>query len=110
MSVYLKNKILNEMLQGAYVALFNEEAEVAKASYKRQAISFVAAENGQTTNNADTLFPISQEPWGLITHIEIYDAEVDGNFLFRSKAEFVKDIGVSGQYKIPKNYLIIRLK
>ncbi|WP_077369718.1 phage tail fiber protein [Anaerosalibacter sp. Marseille-P3206] len=110
MSVYLKNKVLNENLQNVYVGLFNEDVEVSKASYKRQPSVFVSATEGQTSNNADILFPIAAESWGPITHIGIYDSLNGGNLLFKSPAEFVKTIDVSSQYKIPKNYLIVRLR
>jgi hypothetical protein len=108
MTVYLKNKVLSENLQGVYVGLFNEENEISTASYKRQSVTFTAPSEGQTSNNADILFPIATESWGAITHIGIFDAE--GNLLFKSPAEFIKTIDVSSQYKIPKNYLIIRLR
>ena len=110
MSVYLKNKVLNENLQGVYIALFNEEIEVSKASYERQASVFVPATEGQTSNNTEILFPIAGENWGAVTHIGIYDSLSGGNLLFKSPAEFVKTIDISSQYKIPKNYLIVRLR
>lgn len=110
MSTYLKNKVLNESLQGVYVSLFNEDKEVVKASYKRQSSAFVPATEGQTSNNADILFPIATESWGPITHIGIYDSLSGGNLLFKSPAEFIKIIDISSQYKIPKNYLIVRLR
>lgn len=110
MTTYLKNKILDQELQGGYAALFNEENEVVKASYQRQAVLFTAASDGQTSNNADILFPIANEVWGDITHIGIFDSASGGNLLFKSLAEFTKTIDISSQYKIPKNYLIVRLR
>jgi hypothetical protein len=108
MTVYLKNKVLSDNLQNVYVGLFNEENEIATVSYKRQPATFVTPSEGQTSNNADILFPIATESWGSITHIGIFD--VEGNLLFKSPAEFIKTIDISSQYKIPKNYLIIRLR
>ncbi|MGE8080518.1 phage tail fiber protein [Peribacillus loiseleuriae] len=112
MSVYLKNKVLTDNLRTTpvYVALFNNDVEVSKASYARQAITFITPTDGQTSNSADVLFPIANESWGNITHIGIFDSSTGGNLLFKSPAEFVKAIDVSSQYKIPKNYLIVRLK
>ena len=110
MSTYLKNKVLSENLQGVYVGLFNEENEVATVSYKRQPATFVTPNEGQTSNNADILFPIAAESWGAITHIGIFDSATGGNLLFKSPAEFIKTIDISSQYKIPKNYLIVRLR
>lgn len=110
MTTYLKNKVLNEELQGVYVALFNEATEVSETSYTRKPTSFVQSVEGQTSNNSDILFPIAQEVWGEITHIAIFDSLSGGSMLFKSKAEFVKLIDISSQYKIPKNYLIVRLR
>ena len=110
MTVYLKNKILSENLQGVYVGLFNEENEISTASYKRQSVTFTAPSEGQTSNNTDIFFPIAEENWGSITHIGIFDSVTGGNLLFKAPAEFVKTIDISSQYKIPKNYLIIRIR
>ncbi|MFJ5771392.1 hypothetical protein [Psychrobacillus sp. NPDC093180] len=112
MSVYLKNKVLADNLRvtPVYLALFSNDVEVNKASYKRQVGTFVEPVDGQTSNNEDVLFPIATEIWGDITHIGIFDSATEGNLLFKSPAEFVKTIDISSQYKIPKNYLIVRLK
>lgn len=110
MSVYLKNKVLTDNLQGVYVGLYSGDTEISQPSYKRQPVTFLAPDDGQTSNNADVFFPIAQEVWGDITHIGIFDSVTGGNLLFRSPAEFVKTIDVSSQYKIPKNYLIVRLR
>ncbi|WP_342510600.1 hypothetical protein MKY34_11340 [Sporosarcina sp. FSL K6-1522] len=110
MSVYLKNKVLTDNLQGVYIALFNGDIEISQVSYKRQSSAFTAPSEGQTSNNADILFPIAGEAWGDITHIGILDSLTGGNLLFKSPAEFVKNIDISSQYKIPKNYLIVRLR
>lgn len=113
MTTYLKNKVLTDNLRTTtvYAALFTSETtEATGASYARRPITFVTPNNGQTSNSADILFPIAAETWGNITHIGIYDRLTGGNLLFQSPAEFVKNIDVSSQYKIPQNYMIIRLK
>ena len=92
MSVYLKNKVLTDNLQGVYVALFNGETEVAGASYNRQSATFAEPVDGQTSNSADILFQIATESWGDITHIGIFDSSTDGNLLFKSPTEFIKNI------------------
>lgn len=112
MTVYLKNKVLNDNLRAiqVYAALFNDDTEINKPSYARQPITFVEPDNGQTSNSTDILFPIATESWGDITHVGIFDSATGGNLLFKSPAEFVKTIDISSQYKIPKNYLIVRMK
>lgn len=112
MTEYLKHKVLTDSLitSPVFVALFNNNAEIAQASYARQPVTFNSPANGQTSNNADILFPIANENWGSVTHIGIFDALTGGNMLFKSIAEFEKNIEISSQYKIPKNYLIVRLR
>ncbi|HBJ00046.1 MAG TPA: hypothetical protein DDY89_02550 [Lysinibacillus sp.] len=112
MTVHLKNKVLTDNLRTTqvFVALFNGNVEVNAASYSRQPAGFTAPTDGQTSNSADILFPIAAETWGDITHIGILDAKTGGNLLFKSQAEFTKNIDISSQYKIPKNYLIVRLR
>lgn len=112
MTVYLKNKVLTDNLRTTpvFVALFNGDVEVTATSYSRQSAGFTVPTDGQTSNSADILFPIATETWGDITHIGILDAKTGGNLLFKSQAEFTKNIDVSSQYKIPKNYLIVRLR
>lgn len=112
MTVYLKNKVLTDNLRTTpvFVALFNGDVEVTATSYSRQSAGFSVPTDGQTSNSADILFPIAAESWGDITHIGILDAKTGGNLLFKSQAEFTKNIDVSSQYKIPKNYLIVRLR
>lgn len=108
MTNYLKNKVLTDNLQNVKVALFSDNAEIYGPSYQRQSVTFTSPSDGQVSNTADILFPIATESWGNITHIGIFDNE--DNLLFKSPAEVVKNIDISSQYKIPKNYLIIRLK
>lgn len=110
MTDYLKNKVLVDNLASVHVGLFTDTAEVATASYKRMPVAFSNAVEGQTSNTADVLFPIATESWGSITNVGIFDAATGGNLLFKAPAEFVKTIDISSQYKIPKNYLIVRLK
>lgn len=112
MTTYLKNKVLTDNLRTTtvFIALFNGDVEVNTASYSRQSAAFVAPTDGQTSNSADILFPIAAESWGDISHIGIFDAKTGGNLLFKSQAEFTKNIDISSQYKIPKNYLIVRLR
>lgn len=112
MSIYLKNKVLTDNLKTTpvYVALFAGTVEVTGGAYARQAVTFTTPVDGQTTNDTDVLFPIATALWGDITQVAVYDSATAGNQLFKSPAEFIKTIDVSSQYKVPKNYLIIRLK
>lgn len=110
MSNYLKNKILDDNLQGVYVALISNGNEIDKPSYERQEVSFRNADEGQTSNDIDVLFPIAEEDWGDITGVAIFDSESGGNELFKSEPEIIKNIDKASQYKIPDSYLVIRLR
>jgi len=112
MSVFLKNSIIDDYLRTdtVYVALFAGESEVSQGSYVRQPIEFVSPENGQSTNAEDVLFPVAEEVWGDITEVGIYDSQSGGNELFREEAEFTQTLDVSSQYRIPRNYMIVRLR
>ncbi|MCS5501930.1 hypothetical protein NY607_12415 [Lysinibacillus sp. A4] len=112
MTVYLKNKVLTDNLRTlpVFVALFVGDTEVSATGYVRQPVVFATPTDGQTSNDVEILFPIATENWGDISHIGISDASTGGNLLFKSQAEFTKNIDVSSQYKIPKNYLIVRLR
>lgn len=111
MSTYFRNKVLTDNLvnQQCYVGLFNDGVEVAQSDYLRQPVVFDGAIDGQLMNNKDILFPIALSDWGEVNQIGIVDAAIGGNQLFLTNAEFVKDIDVSSQYKIPQNYLIARV-
>lgn len=110
-SDYLKNKVLLDNLidQQCYVALLDGDTEVSQSDYMRQPIVFDTPVSGQVSNNKDILFDVSLSHWGTVNHVAIYDALADGNLLFKSESEFEKEIDISSQYRIPKNYLIVRL-
>lgn len=124
MSDYLENAMINTVLRGqaytpkpVYVALFTSDptdagtgVEVTGVSYARQTVTFNAPVEGETSNNTDVLFPISTEAWGIVTHIGLYDSVAGGNLLFYAPLEFTKDMKISSQFKIPKNYLVVKLK
>lgn len=123
-SDYLENKIIDATLRGqtyagtsVYVGLFTSDptdagtgAEATGASYARQQAAFNVPVDGQTTNSADILFPIATESWGTITHIGLFDAPAGGNLLYHGQLEFAKTINISSQFKLPANYLIVRIK
>ncbi|MCB2309050.1 hypothetical protein LGL08_20310 [Clostridium estertheticum] len=124
MSDFLENAMINTVLRGqsyaagsVYVGLFtvnptdaNTEGEVTGASYVRQVVTFEVPLDGETSNTVDVLFPISTEAWGVVTHIGLFNAVTGGNMLFHAPLEFEKTMNISSQFKIPKNYLVVRLK
>lgn len=111
MQMIEKNRVLKESLitRKVYCALENTQ-EVRAGSYKRVAVSFTEPSNGQVQNSKDIEFPIAKEDWGNITKISLYDALTGGNKIWEGTPEVVKSIGVASQYKIPRGYMIIRLR
>ncbi|OPX87015.1 MAG: hypothetical protein A4E53_02670 [Pelotomaculum sp. PtaB.Bin104] len=125
LSDYLENALINAVLRNTpytspatvYVGLFTSDptdagtgTEVSGGAYARQAVTFTAPTDGQTSNSADVLFPIATAAWGTVTHIGLFDALSGGNLLFHAPLEFEKTINISSQFKLPQNYLIVRLK
>ncbi|MGF0096019.1 phage tail fiber protein [Peptoniphilus sp. SGI.035] len=111
MQVVEKNRVLKESLisRQVYCALENTK-EVVAFSYKRIPVYFTEPMNGQVQNSMDIEFPIAKEDWGNITKISLYDSLTGGNKIWEGTPEVVKSIGVASQYKIPRGYMIIRLR
>ncbi|WP_435529939.1 phage tail fiber protein [Peptoniphilus olsenii] len=111
MQVYEKNRILKESLinRKVYCALENTE-ELKAGSYKRVLVNFTEPSNGQVQNILDIEFPIAKEEWGAVTKISLYDAIKGGHKIWEGTPEVVKTIGVASQYKIPRGYMIVRLR
>ena len=125
LSDYLENALLNAVLRNTpytspanvYVGLFTTDptdagtgTEVTGGAYVRQKVTFGAPVDGQVSNSNEVLFPFFTASWGTITHVGLYDAAAEGNLLWHGPLEFQKAIDISSQFKIPQNYLIVRLK
>ena len=130
-SNYLEDKLLNHVLTGTaytqpvgrYVALFNDVSaqtetrleqgiltdEVNTGGYQRVAVTFNAAANGNSTNNAMVTFPIATANWGTITHVAVMDAQTGGNVLFWAPVVIPKTINTGDTFLIFVNNLSISL-
>lgn len=93
MSAYLREKIMNESLSGAYIALYitdptdtDRGTEVNDSNYVRQPASFSppVSANGETysINTSRIVFPIVHEDAGYVTHIGIRNSSTGGNLLY----------------------------
>lgn len=112
MTEYEKNEVLKLRCidRQLYCGLISNNKEIDSASYKRVPAKFTDPVKGQIYNKEDITFPIATEVWGDITEIALYDSVSGGNCTWKGNAEVVKTIGIASQYKIPKNYLIVRLR
>lgn len=112
---YLENKLLDHVLRNVaytppttvYVGLFTAApgeagggTEVSGGGYARQAASFSAAANGQTSNSADITFPVATADWGIITHCALFDAATAGNMLWYGTLLASKTIQTGDQFII----------
>lgn len=106
-----KNRVLQTSLidRQVYVGLGDVE-EVSGAAYERIPVTFDTPAGGQVQNTESVEFPIATGSWGEIRKIALYDQKSGGNKLWEGAPEVVKSIGVASQYKIPKGYLIVRLR
>lgn len=113
LSDYLENKLLDHILRNVpwaspttvYAALYINDptdadtgTEVTGGGYARQAITFSAPSDGETTNVADVIFPEATANWGNITHIGIRDAATGGNLLFHGELQANKIIESGDQF------------
>ena len=121
---YLENKLLDHVLRNVaytppatvYVGLFTAApgetgggTEVSGGGYARQAVSFSAAANGQTSNSADITFPVATANWGTITHIALFDAATAGNMLWYGALSASKTIQTGDQFIIKAGNLTCSL-
>lgn len=121
---YLEDKLLDHTLRNVaytppttiYVGLFTSApgetgggTEVSGGDYARQAATFDAAANGQTSNSADIVFPVATADWGTITHIALFDADTAGNMLYYGALSVSKIIQVGDQFIIKAGNLTISL-
>jgi hypothetical protein len=100
LSTFLEQKILEHVFKGdlytppnaLYISLHTEEvlddasgAEVTGQGYQRRLVSFtdvVQIVNGsEIENDALVIFGPTQESWGTVTHIGVFDAYEEGNLL-----------------------------
>lgn len=111
MTDYEKNRILKESLvtRPVYCGLLTDD-EISALSYKRVQVTFSNPSGGQTQNSADIEFPIANEKWGEVRKIALFDSLTHGNKIWEGSPEVVKSVDVAGQYKIPRGYMIVRLR
>ncbi len=75
-------------------------AEVSAEGYARVTTTFLPADTGAASNNADALFAEATNEWGTIDFIAEYDAATGGNMGFWGPLTTAKYIGTNDQLKI----------
>ena len=126
---YLEDRILNEVLRGidytppatVYVALFTTPTdkdgggtEVSGGGYARQPVTFGAPGPGtdghKVSNSAEVLFPEATAPWGVVTHVAIFDAATAGNMLYQGALEESRDVKTGDQVRFKAGDLSVEEK
>ena len=83
--------------------------EVDQASYNRLEVTITEPVDGVSTNANEMKWSTATTPWGIISHVGIRDAEVDGNLLYFTNLEEAKDIQVGDQFQIVVDNLTLTL-
>ena len=119
-SAYLENKILDKVLRNTdfsvsavYVSLHDDDPgetganEASGASYARQAVTFAAAAGG--TSTSDTVVEFSDMPAGTWTHVGLWDAASDGNFLWGGPLTEPKTTSAGDTFRLPVGNITVVL-
>ncbi len=100
-------------LRNTYIGLHIGEPsnnnEVNVDGYTRAASTLDFTEYNRITNFSDLSFGPTQYDFGIITHIGIYDMEVDGNLLYWIEANQVQEVNSGEEYKIPQHNISIEV-
>jgi len=120
---YLDNNFINAALRNTaftppttiYVALFTVApsvsgggTEVTGGSYARQTATFSAPASGQTSNDAEVLFPVATAGWGTVTSFALMDASSGGNMLYFGNLSTPRDVLTSDQIRFPATQLVVQ--
>lgn len=120
---YLDDNFINAALRNTaftppttiYVALFTVApgvggggTEVSGGSYARQTVTFSAPSNGQSSNDAEVLFPVATAGWGTVTSFALMDASSGGNMLYFGNLSTPRDVLTSDQIRFPASQLVVQ--
>ena len=123
-SNYLANKLISATVRNlpystpatVWVSLYtsdptkdNKGDEVEQASYTRREVTFNEPENGFASNANQVDWSEATTNWGVVTHIGICDALVDGNLLYFTEIDNPKDILTGDQFRIKEYELKLQL-
>jgi len=118
---YLSDNFVNAALRNTpytspalvYVALYTVAptpagggTEVSGGGYGRQTVTFVAPVNGQSSNDAEILFPVASATWGTITSFALLDASAGGNMMYFDNLSTPRLVLASDQVRFPAGQLI----
>lgn len=117
---YAENKILDKVFRNTdftvttpYLSLHTDDPgetganEVTGGSYARQAATFDAAANGATANSGAINF--TSMPGVTVTHVGLWDASSNGNFLWGGAATASKVVNAGDTYQVGAGDLDITL-
>jgi hypothetical protein len=119
-SNYLEDELLDAVFNNGsfavatpYVSLHTADPgetgadEVTGGSYARQAGSFTTASGGAVETDADLEF--ESMPACTVTHVGVWDAESNGNFLWGGALTASKQVNAGDTFKIASSDLSVTL-
>ena len=122
MSDFLENKLIDHVFRNItygqagvlYLALYSSDptdadvgTELSGSGYARQPISFIAAVDGTTENDADVIYPTAAGNWVEITHVGIRDALTGGNLIMHQALTNPVTVLDTNNFRIPAGQLTL---
>lgn len=106
---------MDNLLSASFISLHSDSPEnqgvneLAGGQYKRidTSLLFSQPEDGEATLTSDILF--KKLPASPITHLGIWDAEEDGNFLISIALEQKRSVYDGDSFTIPANELVLSI-
>ena len=123
-SNYLADSLINATTRAidystpakVWVALYTSDPtkedtgfEIDQPSYNRLELTTTEPVDGVSTNASEMKWSTATTDWGIISHVGIRDAEVDGNLLYFTNLEEAKDIRTGDQFQIVVGNLTLTL-
>lgn len=120
---YLDDNFINSALRNTpfvppavvYVSLYTVApgfggggTEVSGGSYARQTVTFTVPGSGQSSNDADILFPVASALWGTIVSFALMDASSGGNMLYFGSLSTPRLVSPSDQVRFPTGALVVQ--
>ena len=114
-NLVLRNVAYTPSTSNVYVALFTgpvttnfaNEVSTAGTNYSRKQVTFLAASNFQTSNNAEVDFGAATGAYGLVTDFALVDSPSGGNILYFDSLTQAQDVTTGNQPKFAVNAITV---
>ena len=114
-SLYAQDKVMDSLLASPFISLHSKspnslgESELMGEGYKRVNASdlFHPSKGGEKVSLADVSF--KELPESSVTHIGIWDSEIEGNFLWSAELDEKQQIHRGNTFTLPAGQLVFGL-